>query len=205
MNQIPRLKIANLPTPIEALPRLSAHLGGPRLFIKRDDLTGLALGGNKTRKLEFLVAEAQANGAKTLITAGALQSNHCRQTAAAAAKYGFECILVLSGQKPDAPTGNYLLDSLFGAKFVFVENRADRDRVLKRPSTRPGPMANARTWSRMAARIRPGLWATPSQYRNFSARAWRPIGWFSARPAAGLMPGLFWGRGHLDLTARCWG
>ena len=131
MNQIPRLKFAQLPTPIEALPRLSAHLGGPRLFIKRDDLTGLALGGNKTRKLEFLVAEAQANGAKTLITAGALQSNHCRQTAAAAAKFGFECILVLSGTKPDAPTGNYLLDTLFGAKFVFVENRADRERVLK--------------------------------------------------------------------------
>ena len=131
MNQIPRLKFAQLPTPIEAMPRLSAHLGGPRLFIKRDDLTGLALGGNKTRKLEFLVAEAQANGAKTLITAGALQSNHCRQTAAAAAKYGFECILVLSGTKPDAPTGNYLLDNLFGAKFVFVAERADRDRILQ--------------------------------------------------------------------------
>ncbi len=131
MNQIPRLSIAHLPTPIEALPRLSAHLGGPRLFIKRDDLTGLALGGNKTRKLEFLIAEAQANGARTLITAGALQSNHCRQTAAAAAKYGFECILVLSGQKPQAPTGNYLLDTLFGAQFVFVAERSDRDRVLQ--------------------------------------------------------------------------
>lgn len=131
MNQIPRLKFACLPTPIEALPRLSAHLGGPRLFIKRDDLTGLALGGNKTRKLEFLVAEAQANGARTLITAGALQSNHCRQTAAAAARYGFECILVLSGTNPGPPTGNALLDTLCGAQFVLVAERADRERVLQ--------------------------------------------------------------------------
>ena len=88
MNPVPRLHFAHLPTPIEEMPRLSAALGGPRLFIKRDDQTGLAFGGNKTRKLEFLVAEAQAQGCKVLISAGAMQSNHCRQTAAAAAKSG---------------------------------------------------------------------------------------------------------------------
>ena len=87
MTSIPRLHFAHLHTAIEEMPRLSAELGGPRLFIKRDDQTGLAFGGNKTRKLEFLVAEAQAQGAKMLISAGAMQSNHCRQTAAAAAKY----------------------------------------------------------------------------------------------------------------------
>ena len=97
---IPRLKFAHLPTTIEALPRLSEALNGPRLLVKRDDQTGLAFGGNKTRKLEFLVAEAQSQGAKTLITAGALQSNHCRQTAAAAARFGFDCILVLVGEPP---------------------------------------------------------------------------------------------------------
>jgi D-cysteine desulfhydrase len=75
---IPRLSLAHLPTLIEPLPRLSVLLGGPRLFIKRDDQTGLALGSNKSRKLEFLVAEAQAQGARTLVTAGAWQSNHCR-------------------------------------------------------------------------------------------------------------------------------
>ena len=85
MNNIPRLHFAHLPTPIEELPRLSAVLGGPRIFVKRDDQTGLAFGGNKTRKLEFLVAEAREQGAKMLISAGAMQSNHCRQTAAAAA------------------------------------------------------------------------------------------------------------------------
>ena len=80
---IPRVQFAHLPTRIEELPRLTEHLQGPRLLVKRDDQTGLAFGGNKTRKLEFLVAEALEQGAKTLITGGALQSNHCRQTAAA--------------------------------------------------------------------------------------------------------------------------
>ena len=128
---IPRIRFAHLPTLIEELPRLSATLGGPRLFVKRDDQTGLAFGGNKTRKLEFLVAEAQAQGARMMISAGAIQSNHCRQTAAAAAKFGFECVLVLTGQLPDQASANLLLDELFGAKIVNVLDRADRDRVLK--------------------------------------------------------------------------
>lgn len=109
----------HLPTPVENLPRLSAELGGPKLWVKRDDQTGLAMGGNKTRKLEFLLAEAQANGAKTLVTAGAVQSNHCRQTAAAAARYGFDCILVLAQDPPERATANYLLDQLLGAEIVW--------------------------------------------------------------------------------------
>lgn len=119
MISLPRLKIAHLPTPIESLPRLSAKLGGPTLWVKRDDQTGLAMGGNKTRKLEFILAEAQANGAKTLVTAGAVQSNHCRQTAAAAARYGFDCILVLAQDPPERATANYLLDQLLGAEIVW--------------------------------------------------------------------------------------
>jgi L-cysteate sulfo-lyase len=127
----PRMRFAHLPTPIEELPRLSAALAGPRLFVKRDDQTGLAFGGNKTRKLEFLVAEARQQGADVLISAGAIQSNHCRQTAAAAAKFGFKCVLVLTGQAPEQASANFLLDGLFGAKIVTVADRADRDRVLK--------------------------------------------------------------------------
>ena len=119
MKILPRLKIAHLPTPVEVLPRLSAALGGPRLLVKRDDQTGLAFGGNKTRKLEYLLAEAQANGAKTLVTAGAVQSNHCRQTAAAAARYGFDCILVLAGEPPERASANYLLDQLLGAEIMW--------------------------------------------------------------------------------------
>jgi D-cysteine desulfhydrase family pyridoxal phosphate-dependent enzyme len=126
-----RLHFAHLPTPVEELPRLTKYLGGPRLLVKRDDQTGLAFGGNKTRKLEFLVAEAQAQGAKTLISAGAIQSNHCRQTAAAAARFGFDCTLVLTGDLPSQPSANLLLDQLFGAKIVHVADRADRDRILQ--------------------------------------------------------------------------
>ncbi|MBI5932888.1 MAG: D-cysteine desulfhydrase family protein [Chloroflexi bacterium] len=131
MDPIPRLHFAHLPTPIEELPRLSEALGGPRILVKRDDQTGLAFGGNKTRKLEFLVAEAQEQGAQMMISAGAIQSNHCRQTAAAAARYGMECTLVLTGEMPPKPTANILLDQLFGARIVNVADRKDRDRILQ--------------------------------------------------------------------------
>ena len=115
LQQLPRFPLAHLPTPLEPLDRLSALLKGPRLYIKRDDQTGLGLGGNKTRKLEYLVGEAVAQGADTLLTAGAAQSNHCRQTAAAAACAGLRCELVLGGEPPRLPEGNLLLDDLFGA------------------------------------------------------------------------------------------
>lgn len=131
MKPIARTYFAHLPTPIEELPRLSAFLDGPRILVKRDDQTGLAFGGNKTRKLEFLVAEAQEQGARTLISAGAIQSNHCRQTAAAAARFGLECVLVLTGDAPSQPSANFLLDQLFGAKIVTVSDRKDRDRILQ--------------------------------------------------------------------------
>jgi len=127
---IPRIRIAHLPTPVESLPRLSTALGGPRLLVKRDDLTGLALGGNKTRKLEFSLAEAQAHGARTLVTTGAAQSNHCRQTAALAARLGLDCILVLSGDPGELASGNLLLDGLFGSEIVWTE-RPQRDETLQ--------------------------------------------------------------------------
>lgn len=127
---IPRVRFAHLPTAIEPLPRLSAALGGNvRIFIKRDDQTGLAFGGNKTRKLEYVLAEAQANGAKALITCGAVQSNHCRQTAALAARYGLKCFLVLAGERDKTPSGNFLLDQFFGAEIIFCSLK-DRDKRL---------------------------------------------------------------------------
>jgi D-cysteine desulfhydrase len=130
MNIIPRIHFAHLPTAIETMPRLEEALHGPHLLVKRDDQTGLAFGGNKTRKLEFLVAEAQAGAADTLITAGALQSNHCRQTAAAAAKFGLGCTLVLVGEPPAQASANLLLDQQFGAKIIWVE-KSLRDMALK--------------------------------------------------------------------------
>ena len=119
MIELPRIKIAHLPTPVEELPHLSVYLGGPRLLVKRDDQTGLAFGGNKTRKLEFLAAEAISHGAQTLITTGAIQSNHCRQTAAVARRIGLDCILVLSGEPPEQPEANTYLDLLLGAEIVW--------------------------------------------------------------------------------------
>ncbi len=130
MKNLPRLRFAHLPTPVEPLPGVSTVLQGPNLWVKRDDQTGLAFGGNKTRKLELLVAEARSNGARTLITTGAVQSNHCRQTAAAAARFGFDCILVLAGEKPTRTSGNLLLDQLFGAEVVWCDASA-RQQALK--------------------------------------------------------------------------
>jgi len=116
----PRVSIAHLPTPLEPLSRLSAQLGGPQLWVKRDDETGLATGGNKTRKLEFLLAQALALEADTLVTYGAIQSNHARQTAAAAARFGLASTLVLRGEEPPRAQGNLLLDRLLGAEVVWV-------------------------------------------------------------------------------------
>src|ERR1044071_5899034 len=110
MNNISRIHFAHLPTPIESLNNLTRHLDGPRILVKRDDQTGLAFGGNKTRKLEFLIAEALDHGAQTLVSGGAAQSNHRRQTAAAAARFGLKCILVLTGAETTQPSGNLLLD-----------------------------------------------------------------------------------------------
>lgn len=117
----PRASLATLPTPLHPLARLTEKLGGPELWIKRDDLTGLAGGGNKTRKLEFFVGDALAVGADTLVTVGAIQSNHTRQTAAAAARVGLGCALLHNAWTPDAGahyrrTGNVLLSALLGAE-----------------------------------------------------------------------------------------
>lgn len=123
-----RQPLGFFPTPIHELSRLTRLLGGPRIYIKRDDLTGLACGGNKTRKLEYLVGQALAEGADTLLTAGAMQSNHCRQTAAAAASLGMGCHLLLGGAEPAAVTGNLLLDHLLGARIHWAgDNRKGED------------------------------------------------------------------------------
>ena len=119
--KFPRLRFAHLPTPLEPMENLSRLLDGPNIWVKRDDCTGLAGGGNKTRKLEFLMADAEQQGADTIITQGAIQSNHARQTAAIAAKLGYECYLLLENRTgsddPDfLANGNVLLDDIYNAK-----------------------------------------------------------------------------------------
>jgi L-cysteate sulfo-lyase len=143
MNVLSRFHLADLPTPLERMDRLSRALNGPEIWIKRDDQTGLATGGNKTRKLELLVADALAQSADVVLTVGAVQSNHCRQTAAAAARAGLDCVLVLGGEAPPCErwTGNLLLDDLLGARIwwagedeplVALEARTEAERAAGR-------------------------------------------------------------------------
>lgn len=131
---IPRLALGHYPTPLEKLSRLRAALGGgPRLFMKRDDLTGPGCGGNKVRKLEYVLAEAQA-GATTVITCGGVRSNHCRATAMLAAKLGLECILVLNQPAvayPQKPA-SLAIDEMTGARIVPVWNRDERTSTMER-------------------------------------------------------------------------
>ncbi len=129
LKSLPRFRLAEFPTPIHYLETLSKACNGTAIYMKRDDLTSLGMGGNKTRKLEFLIGEALAQGKDTLVTAGGLQSNHCRLTAAAARKSGLACHLVLNGTEPKNPNGNLLLDKIFGAKVHYCD-RKDRDKRL---------------------------------------------------------------------------
>ncbi|MEQ9563291.1 MAG: D-cysteine desulfhydrase family protein, partial [Woeseiaceae bacterium] len=136
LSRFPRVSLAHLPTPLEPLPRLSKHLGGPNIFVKRDDCTGLGTGGNKTRKLEFLMADALQKNANVVITQGAVQSNHARQTAAAACKLGLRCELVFE-KRVDQPSemylnsGNVFLDRLFGATIREVDKGSDMNAALE--------------------------------------------------------------------------
>ena len=127
ISEVPTLGLAALPTPVEPMPALSGVLGGgPKLFVKRDDTIGFAFGGNKVRKLSLLGARAQVNGFDTLITAGGIQSNHARVTAATAAKLGMRAVLVVNGTAPDELTANALLDRLLGAEVIYVDERDGR-------------------------------------------------------------------------------
>ena len=129
LDSLPRFHLAEFPTPIQYLDNLTKKYKGPAIYIKRDDLTSLGMGGNKTRKLEFLIGEALEQKKDTLVTAGGIQSNHCRLTAAAARKAGLDCHLVLNGTEPEVPNGNLLLDKIFGATIHFCD-RKDRDERL---------------------------------------------------------------------------
>ncbi|MEL6543017.1 MAG: D-cysteine desulfhydrase [Myxococcota bacterium] len=136
LSRFPRTRLAHLPTPLEFLPRLTAELGGPRIYVKRDDCTGLGTGGNKTRKLEFLMADAQRQEATVVITQGAVQSNHARQTAAAATRLGMKCELIFEERLANTSkvydrSGNVFLDRLFGAKTRSVPKGTDMNAAME--------------------------------------------------------------------------
>lgn len=138
LEAVPRIRLAHLPTPLEEMPRLSAALGGPRLWVKRDDCTGLGVGGNKVRKLEYDLAAALAAGCDRIVCGGVVQSNTCRQVAAAAAKLGLACHLgIMHGRVPETEpgydaTGNILLDRLYGAVIHDLPWDEGRNRGLRR-------------------------------------------------------------------------
>lgn len=129
---MPCVMLGQFPTPLEPTPRLSAALGGPALWIKREDLSGLALGGNKTRQLEALMGATLAEGADTVVTTAAAQSNFCRTVAAAGAKLGVHVVLLLRGDATTPVTGNLLLDQLFGAEIEFVDTTDPYDPAVPR-------------------------------------------------------------------------
>ncbi len=126
IDRLPRARLANLPTPLEKMPHLSSALKGPQLWIKREDSTGLAFGGNKERKAEFSLGDALSKKADVVITIGPLQSNHSRATAAAAARLGLKVVLVITGKKPSNYDGNLLLNNLLGAEIRFLEGKPSK-------------------------------------------------------------------------------
>jgi len=141
LSRYPRISLGHLPTPLEPMPRLTEWLGGPNLWIKRDDCTGLSTGGNKTRKLEFLIADALEKKADVVITQGATQSNHARQTAAAAAKVGLDCHVLLENRtgRTDTPyleNGNVLMDKLHGATVEHHPGGADMNQLMENAAER---------------------------------------------------------------------
>ena len=205
-----RLRLACAPTPIEPLPRLGQALG-VELYVKRDDLTGFAESGNKVRKLEFLAREALDQGADTLITVGALQSNCCRATAATAARLGLRCVLGLRGERPPVADGNLLLARLFGAEAVFVPpgevdqpdalftRLAERVRAAGgRPYVIPESGSNELGMLGYAAAVeelQAQLAAGAPRFDSLVIAAW----------SGGSLAGLHLGQALFGLSARIWG
>ena len=180
LEQMPRYPLLCGFTPLQRMENLEQALGCGPLYIKRDDLTPLGLGGNKTRKLEFLLGDALAGGADTLVTVGGVQTNHGRLTAAAAAKAGLACTLVLDGARPEKLSGNLLLDCLLGASLVYTDRRS-ASAVIEETLLRCRPQAGRPISSRRAAATpwaAPGTlpWC-PSFWHRRTACRFPPRGW----------------------------
>jgi D-cysteine desulfhydrase len=199
LTRFPRLELIGAPTPLEYLPRLSDHLGR-EIFIKRDDVTPLAMGGNKLRKLEFLAADALREGADTLITAGAIQSNHVRQTAAVAAKLGLHCVALLEnpiGTRAEnyLTNGNRLLLDLFNTQVEMCDALTQPDVQLEELATRIEAQGYRPYVIPVAAQTRLARWAMwKARWKSpSSAKArWNSLPWWSPPAARVLMPDWPW-------------
>ncbi len=204
LDEFPRVTLSHGPTPLEPMPRLSEHFGGPNIFIKRDDCTGLGTGGNKTRKLEFLVGEALSENADILVTQGAVQSNHVRQTAAAACRMGLDCHGLLERRVPGVgkdyeTTGNVFLDHMFGATLEFREAGLDMNAEAlavveklsaegRRPYFIPGGGSNATGALGYAVCAQELMAQSEERKMNID---WIVMGTGSTGTQAGLVAGLF--------------
>lgn len=207
---VDRVALARLPTPLERLDRLTDSWGGPQLWVKRDDLTGFGLSGNKVRKLEFHLGAATAAGADTVVTCGAAQSNHCRATSLACARLGLRTVLVLrthDGMPPQRPEGNHLLNVLAGAetRFVTPEEYEQRDEVMADVAAEV-EAAGGRTW------VVPeggsdalGMWGFVSAMEELAGQLERLTGaaviWHAAS-SGGTTAGLGWAADRLGLGHR---
>lgn len=207
-----RLHLAQTPTPLHPLQRLSARIGGPRIWVKRDDLTGCSEAGNKIRKLEFTLAEALNRGADTIITCGGVQSNHCRVTALLCARLGLRCRLLLRGGASADPDGNLLLDQLAGARIDYfppaqyqrelselLEHTAEQERAAGRvPFVIPtGASDGIGVWGYIAA--------CEELAEDFVRAGIQPRHIVSATGSGGTQAGLTAGNVLLGLNARIWG
>lgn len=209
----PRLKLAQLPTPLEPLDRLSADMGGPRIWIKRDDLSGCATSGNKVRKLEFTLAEALNQGCDAVITCGGLQSNHCRTTALLAARLGLKAHLILRGEKPEKTAdGNLLLDELSGAQISYYSAGEYQRRLpqLMQDSQQDFAERGHKAWIiPTGASDGIGVWGyihcCQELSADFQAQSITPSHIISATGSGGTLAGLTAGNALYQLGTTVWG
>ena len=178
LSRFPRRRYSQGPSPIEFLPNFTKALGGPRVWIKRDDMLGLAPGGNKTRKLEFLMGDALAKGADTLVTCGAPQSNHCRITLAAAVKEGLKCRFVIEERVPGSykfdATGNQFMFRLLGVEAVtVVPGGSNMAEAMEKSPKRCVPAAASLTSFQVVAQTPLVVWATLPAPKSFSSNCCR--------------------------------
>ncbi len=209
---VPRLKLAQLPTPLQPLDRLSEQLGGPRIWVKRDDLTGSVLSGNKVRKLEFNLAQALAAGCDTIISCGGVQSNHCRATALLCAQLGLKCHLVLRGSEPDIADGNLLLDRLAGAEISFypaAQYQRELDNILQSLQTQYHQQTRKAFIIPTGASDAIGVWgyveACAELKHDFAQHDISPRHIICATGSGGTQAGLSVGVQRYGIDAQVWG
>lgn len=209
MIEPPRVSLARLPTPLVPLDRFSRIAGGPRIWLKRDDVTDTAASGNKLRKLEFSVAQAQAEGANVLITCGGVQSNHCRATAIVASQLGLTSHLILRGKPSDPADGNLLLDQLVGANITFVstaEYVSDLDGIYRRIEDEYRSRGQTPFSIPVGASDEIGLWgyieAVAELRHDFHSHSINPGYVVSAAGSGGTLGGLILGRHLHGVNAR---